>query len=67
MSWRRAAAISPASSSGPCTSGFRITKPSWRSDALHSIEPSITQEEIDEEIAQWKAEKAEARDRANRS
>ena len=36
-------------------------------DALHSVEPAITQEEIDEEIALWKAEKAEARERANRS
>ncbi len=35
-------------------------------DALHAVQPPITQEEIDVEIAAWKAEKAAKRERADR-
>lgn len=34
---------------------------------IDSLDPPFTQDEIDEELATWKAEKAEARERANRS
>ena len=35
-------------------------------ERLHDVEPVITAQEIEEEVALWKRERAEARERANR-